>query len=416
MADLSSILEQRLPPDQLALLRSAADFSSERGVDLYLVGGTVRDVLLGLRPGDPDLAAVGAGPPFAAALAERLDGELLASSQFGTWKLRVGSTRLDLVTARRESYSRPGALPRVEFGSIEEDLARRDFSVNAMAVSLGRATWGHLLDPFDGRSDLDGRRVRVLHPASFADDPTRMLRAVLYEQRLGFRLEPATERLLSEHLGHVDVVSGGRVRHELERILREAHVAPILRRCQDLGIIGAIYRSLSVEGRTLERVDEPDAVPPAERELVLLVLLTYSLSSSDRPGLIKRLNLGGDWARVVRDTGAVKDAMPELTSATLRSSKVYHQLRGHHPASVRGCSMATDDPLVSQRLGLYLDQLRHISTLLNGSDLLELGVPEGPMVGELLEELLEARLDGLLATREEEENLVLRSLERSGMP
>ena len=415
MVDLSSVLEERLPVAYLSLLRAAADVAGRQGVGLYLVGGTVRDLLLGVEPGDPDLAAVGAGDPFAVALAEHLGGELVAVSQFGTWKVRVGASHLDIVTARRESYTHPGALPSVEPGSIDDDLARRDFSINAMAVSLDRTTWGHLLDPFDGRGDLGLRLIRVLHPASFVDDATRILRAVRYGQRLGFRLEPDTGRALSAHLRYLETVSGDRVRREIEHIFREARVGAILTLSQDLGVLSTIYPALSVDDRSLGVLGDIDPRPSGERDLLLMALLTYPLSPTGRAGLTSRLNLGSEWARVVEDTGAARDVLVDIKSPTGRPSHAYRLLRGLHPASVGACALMAEDALVKRYLERYLTQWRHARTLLNGDDLLALGVPRGPMVGELLEELLAARLDGLVVTRKGEEDLVRRALVRRGV-
>ena len=141
----------------------------------------------------------------------------------------MGGVSLDLVMARRESYAAPGALPTVEPGSLADDLARRDFSINAMAVSLSAESWGDLTDPFDGAGDLERRIIRVLHPSSFRDDATRLFRAARYAGRLGFGLEPETERLAREGAGFIDTISGDRVRRELERIFEEPRAADILR-------------------------------------------------------------------------------------------------------------------------------------------------------------------------------------------
>ena len=166
---------------------------------------------------------------MAHALAQALGGEAEPPTPFGTAKLRIGGVSLDLVMARRETYAEPGALPAVAPGSLSDDLARRDFSINAMAVSLSAESWGHLVDPFDGAGDLKRRLVKVLHPGSFRDDATRLFRAARYAGRLGFDLEPETERLAREGAAYVDTISGDRVRHELERIFEEPRAADILR-------------------------------------------------------------------------------------------------------------------------------------------------------------------------------------------
>ncbi|MCH7787076.1 MAG: hypothetical protein IIC22_06160, partial [Chloroflexi bacterium] len=157
MPNIAPILDDQLNPAQARILKRAGRISSQHGVALYLVGGTVRDAMLGHRAIDLDLSVVSDDPAFASVLADGLDGEVVASSHFGTSKLKIGDIVIDLAMARKETYAYPGALPSVSPASIDEDLARRDFSINAMAVSLSPDTWGDLLDPFDGRGDLQRR-------------------------------------------------------------------------------------------------------------------------------------------------------------------------------------------------------------------------------------------------------------------
>ena len=229
------------------------------------------------------------GGGVAEALAEALGGVAESPSQFGTAKLRVGGVSLDLVMARRESYAAPGALPTVEPGSLADDLARRDFSINAMAVSLSAESWGDLTDPFDGAGDLERRVVRVLHPGSFRDDATRLFRAARYAGRLGFGLEPETERLAREGAGFIDTISGDRVRHELERIFEEPRAADILRIADGLGLLRAIHPAL-------RPAESPEAIE-GERGPAMLAGLALGLSPQEAEEVSARLNLGAEWAR-----------------------------------------------------------------------------------------------------------------------
>ena len=413
MSNEAEDLRRRLAPAQLELLKRASVASAEEGVALFLVGGTVRDILSHTLPGDLDLVAEGGPPDFASTLAAQLDGEVAARSQFGTAKLRIGETTFDLAAARKEVYARPGALPDVSAGSMDDDLARRDFSVNAIAVSLGETTWGELLDPFQGKADLRRRVVRVLHTNSFVDDATRILRAVRYSQRLGFHLEEETERLIRRDVHYLDSISGHRVRNELERIFREPGVASVLEAAQDLGVLEAVHPALSLDPKMPSRLRLLRSESEAEEELRLLAALVFSAPAEELSSVIDRLNMDGRWARVVRDVGGTKADLPRLGAQRLRRSEVYTLLRHRHPTAIEGCAVATEEPLVRERLELYLTDLRHVKTALRGGDLLALGVPEGPMVGELLEKVLMARLEGLLSTREDEESLVRRSLGES---
>src|SRR5919109_4261194 len=215
----------------------------------YLVGGAVRDLLRGADAVDLDLAVEGNARSVARALAERLGGEAREHERFGTATVRAGDLVFDLATTRRETYDEPGALPRVTEAPLDEDLSRRDFTINAMAVGLTGDDLGHLYDPRGGLTDLDQGVVRVLHEGSFIDDPTRLLRAVRYEVRLGFRMDPVTERLARAAAieGALQTVSGGRVRDELMDLLGEAQAPAGVRRMGELGLDLALHPALRAD-------------------------------------------------------------------------------------------------------------------------------------------------------------------------
>src|SRR5215210_1572486 len=213
---------------------------------VFLVGGALRDLLRGEPATDLDLAVEGDARSVARDLAGRLAGQLREHGRFGTATVRAGDLAFDLATTRRERYERPGALPIVEPAPLEEDLARRDFSVNAMAAGLTGEDFGHLYDPHGGMADLAAGLVRVLHERSFLDDPTRLLRAVRYQTRLGFELDPETERLAREAVAAdaLSTVSGARIRDELMDLLRETDVRAGIERMRELEIHSALHPDL----------------------------------------------------------------------------------------------------------------------------------------------------------------------------
>ncbi len=411
MANHADLLQRRLSPGVVRLLDAASGVAESRDVQVYLVGGMVRDLLLGLEPVEPDLTVTESGVDFAEALAGEVAGEVVYRSQFHTAKVLVDETIVDVAMARTERYESPGALPEVEPAHIEDDLPRRDFSINAMAVSLNRESWGELLDPLGGEADVVNRTLRVLHDASFIDDPTRILRAVRYAGRLGFELGPETRRLLTRDLAHLSHVSGDRLRHELAFILGETNAVEALLDADRLGVLSAVDPALKADPEVLGRVDWR---PAREPDLRLLGLLLFEVSDGEPAAAIERLRLDAESTKVVRDVGAVKSVLAELARPSLRPSEVYHLLEGRAPQAIEACAVAADDPPVESRLRSYLDELRHVEPALNGNDLLGLGVPQGPVVGELLRKLLDARLDGLIASEEEERALVVRSLESAG--
>ncbi|GAI51444.1 unnamed protein product, partial [marine sediment metagenome] len=214
--NLSSQLEEYLPQQILKLVKDAGEKASKLGQELYLVGGAVRDLFLGRANFDLDLVVEGDAIKLAQELAKDGQAKLTVHPRFGTAKLSYTDFSLDLATARRETYSQPGALPTVQPGSLTDDLRRRDFSINAMALCLTPDRFGELVDLYHSKDDLDNGLIRILHPRSFIDDATRILRGLRYEQRLGFKLEPKTAELLRRDAAMLDTISGDRIRHELE--------------------------------------------------------------------------------------------------------------------------------------------------------------------------------------------------------
>ena len=225
-------------PERLRPVLDAVVAVSDGYEGVYLVGGSVRDILLGEPSFDVDVVVEGDAIALAQALAEQLDGRVRAHRQFGTAVVLYGDDeRVDVVTARSETYHAPAVLPSVEPGSIDDDLHRRDFTINAMAVSLKGENLGRLVDPFGGREDLEAGRIRILHDRSFVDDPTRILRAIRYEDRYGFRMDDETVRLARECIatGHVGDLSGARLRDELVALLEEGDVSHAIPRLAELG-------------------------------------------------------------------------------------------------------------------------------------------------------------------------------------
>src|SRR5204862_7115785 len=223
---------------------------SEPFEGVYLVGGTVRDILLGERSFDVDIAVEGDAIALAQALADALGGRVRAHDKFGTAVVIYGEgERVDVVTARTEFYDAPAALPTVEHASIREDLFRRDFTINAMAISLKGADLGRLVDPFGGRRDLEAKTIRILHNLSFIDDPTRIFRAVRYENRYAFRMDDHTLRLARGciEMGLVGALSGSRIGDELRAILSEGPADHSLLRLRELGADRAIHPHLAVD-------------------------------------------------------------------------------------------------------------------------------------------------------------------------
>jgi tRNA nucleotidyltransferase (CCA-adding enzyme) len=412
--NLARQIEQFLPGQLPELVKGISRLAAKHGDSVYVVGGIVRDLLLrdpSLRSGprfDLDLVVEGDAVKLAQQMAETGQVELLAHHRFGTAKLRYEDFILDLATARKETYARPGALPAVTPGTLKDDLIRRDFSINAMAISLAANDYGELVDPHRGKTDLEHRLIRVLHPKSFSDDATRILRGVCYEQRLGFEFEAQTARLLERDIPMLDTISGDRIRHELEHIFEEDRPELAINRLGDLGVLGRIGLSLKGDGRIADRFDRARRLKkPSQLPSLHFCLLVYSLSERDIEQFLARLNIPAKLSRAMRDTLRLKAALPLLDKPSMKPSGTYYLLREYEPLAIQANAIATESARVRRSLQLFLTKLRYVRTVLNGEELKKLGISPGPQMGKVLQVLHRAKLDGEVRTRADEKRLVL---------
>jgi tRNA nucleotidyltransferase (CCA-adding enzyme) len=362
----------------------------------WLVGGAVRDLMLGATSVDLDLAIEGDAREVARALAERLGGAAREHERFGTATVRAGELVVDLASTRRETYAQPGALPDVEVAPLDDDLARRDFTVNAMAASLDEPVIGELRDPYGGHNDLDAGLIRILHPASFIDDPTRLLRAVRYESRFGFRMDPETERLAREAIaaGAPATVSGGRIRDELLDLLAERPVAVSVARMQDLGL----DRALSPLLGDARPEDVAAAAAVAERMGGQRRFAALAAMIAPDPD-----DLAG-WTRDLHLRAEDRDA---VLHAARKGPQLVRALEPPLPDSVLHALLHCELPetlAVAIALGAreapierYRERLSGTGLEITGDDLRSAGIPESPAIGRALRETLKRKLDGQVA-------------------
>jgi len=412
--DWAARLQASLPGPVWDVLHQAGRLADEVGFSLYVVGGFVRDMLLGLPNLDLDLVVEGDAIALAKELARRHGGRARSHRRFGTAKWILERTEpnlprhLDFVTARTEFYERPTALPTVEVSSLRQDLYRRDFTVNTLAIGLSGDKAGRLFDFFGGQRDLERRLVRVLHNLSFIDDPTRILRAVRLEQRLGFSIEPRTMALLEDALGQrlLERTTGERIRHELLLILEEEEPERALRRLDELGVLERIAPHLVwtdwLDGcfrriRTLGGGEE--------RSGLYLALLCYDLPAAEVEALIGRYRFRARHNQVLREVQRLRrDVLPVLLAGEMTPAGLYHLLKGYSPTALSALQVAEgEEEGVGEAVRLYLERLRYVRTALRGDDLQRLGLPPGPLYKEVLAALLEERLAGRLSSRAEEE-------------
>ena len=391
-------------PESLAPVLDAVAAVSAPYDGVYLVGGSVRDILLGEPNFDVDIVVEGDAIELAKQLADELKGRVRAHRTFGTAVVLYGDDgRVDVVTARSESYHAPAVLPEVEPGTIDQDLHRRDFTINAMAVSLKGEAVGELVDPFEGRADLEAGRIRILHDRSFIDDPTRILRAIRYEDRYGFRMDDETARLARECIatGHVGDLSGARLRDELIALLEEGDVSHAIPRLAELGAEKEIHPHVVADEEAVELFDRLRALNtqyrlgiPAWR--LGLEALARKLPAEEIAGWLHGLKvrrLDGD-----QIAAAIVEAPRIAADLAGTPADVVAAVERHDPDAPLFALAMTDSP----RLHEYFDNLRGVRLEISGADLADLGLGESPRVGEVLAEVRRRKLNGELAGRESE--------------
>ena len=403
-----------MPAALTGLMRAAGELVRTRGQSLYLVGGVVRDLLLGRTNLDIDLVVEGDAVALAQELALSRGARITVHRHFGTAKLQWDDLSVDLATARSETYARPGALPTVKPGSIHDDLHRRDFTVNAIAVQLAPGHYGELLDPYGGRADLERKLIRVLHEKSFIDDATRIWRGIRYEQRLDFQMEPDTLELVRRDREMLVSISGDRIRHELELVLTEDSPEQALRRADELGVLARLHPSLRGNGwlaNSFERARQSGSTDPPYLALYL-ALLAYRLSVKESEQFISYLRLPKATAQLLRDTLAIKEKLEILSAPDLKPGGIYAALHGYGAMALNTSLLATDSPLARERIRLFMSKLRYVRPALGGDDLKRMGITEGPLIKEVLNRLRNARLDGKVRSKQNEEEMVRRLLNR----
>ena len=367
----------------------------------YLVGGAVRDLLRGADPLDVDIAVEGDARSVARAIAERLGGGVREYERFGTADVNVGGQTLHLVSTRSESYDAPGDLPRVTLASLPDDLRRRDFTVNAMAIGLTGDDLGHLYDPWGGLADLEARLIRVLHDRSFIDDPTRLLRAVRYATRLRFTLEPETERLAREAVAGdaLATVSGARIRDELMDLLREADVPAGIELLRDLEIHSALNPELDPDPDLVASAALGAAAIGADRGVAALAALVES-NPETLDLWLADLHLPAEQRDAASRAARVADRIATALRERELSPSELRALLAREPLEALALALALRAP--SEPVLRWVTDLRGVSLEISGVDLLAAGVPEGPAVGRALEETLRRKLDGVVSGRDQE--------------
>ena len=414
--NISGLMASLLKDPVSFLLKRMGERATSMGMKAYVVGGFVRDLLLGRLNEDLDIVVEGDAVAFLESWVR--NGARVAIHQ----RFRTGTVifpdgrKVDVATARREFYEYPVAQPQVSIDSIKHDLYRRDFSVNAMALSINAEDWGTLVDYFGGRRDIKDRLLRVLHNLSFVEDPTRVIRGIRLEQRLGLRIEDNTLRLLENCIqgGLLTLLSGVRLRSEIEPLFQEKNVLAQIKRLNSVGFWGAVFPGVVVGKGALRATRRLEVfkkrltrdIPDMGNRQWLFFLMALLTDSTDTVALqvLDRLNL----SPAERDL--IMKGLFELGPAEHRlggrgqkkPSNIFMFLKEFNPITAFYWAAATERWRVRRRILLYLTRLQKVEPMLVGRELLEMGYQEGPLIGSILSRLQMARLDGEVETREDE--------------
>lgn len=427
--EIAERLATAVPPALLDLLREAGRLADEQGGSLFIVGGFVRDLLLGTPTLDIDLVVEGDAIGLARRLAQRYGGRVRSHQRFGTAKWLTADFQispdsdipyaLDFVTARTEFYEHPSALPEVERSSIKQDLHRRDFTINTLAIQLDPDRFGELLDFYGGENDLQRGLIRVLHSLSFVEDPTRMLRAARLAQRLHFRIEARTEELLRDALDLLDRVSGERIYHELHVIFRESRPERTLLHLADLGVLRQIHPDLQMDDWIAQRFNETrtglDNTPWARtrpEDIHYLGLLTFRLSAKSLGEIVDRLRIRAEDALTLQHMQTLKSYLPQLGHPR-RPSQLHNLLEPFGSEALLVGWLACEDEIARAQLAQFQRELRGVEPIIDGHYLRrEFDLRPSPLYRQILDHLRAARLDGRVITLEEEHALAKRWLEQ----
>ncbi|MFN2151117.1 MAG: CBS domain-containing protein [Anaerolineales bacterium] len=435
--NLGEKLESALPAARLELLKEVAAIAQEQRTAIYIVGGFVRDLLMGLPSLDFDIVVEGDAIELAKAVQAQFGGRITTHKRFGTakWFLKKPEDRqqktnhspflaengshlpatLDFITARTEFYTQPTVLPTVESGSIKLDLHRRDFTINTLALRLDGHHFGDLHDYWGGYNDLRQGLVRVLHSLSFIDDPTRILRAVRYEQRYNFKIGKRTQELLLEARPLIERISGDRVRHELDNILAEERAIPMLTRLKELGILEAIHPDLKWDAwieAQFAKIELPAPewnMGPELKGQSLYRVLAYTLWLMRLPApkarkVAKRLRVARVIAETVQNSCELWQKLP--VSPDARPSELVELFDKVTPAALYAVYSASNDEELCQNIYAYITTWRQIKPQNTGDDLQARDLPPGPHYKEILTRLRQAWLDGEVNSPEAEAALL----------
>jgi tRNA nucleotidyltransferase (CCA-adding enzyme) len=424
---ISKLMRERLPERLQRLLEEFGRVGDELGYSIYAVGGFVRDLLMRVENFDIDIVVEGDGIRFAEALEKRISCRIRSHKKFGTAIILFSDgLKVDVATARIEIYESPAALPTVEKGSIKLDLYRRDFTINTLAIQLNPKAFGEIIDFFGGMKDIKEKVVRVLHNLSFVEDPTRIFRAIRFEQRLGFQIGKHTQHLMrnSVKMGFLQRLSGGRVFSELILILKEDNPIPSLNRMKDFDLPRFLHPGLELDGEAFALFERIHHVTSwfdllfLDEQYDRWLIYFYGLMDGLKESSIEEM--GRHLCMNERDQKRIMEGKRQADQTLLRffswiaagylpkRSEIYAILDSFSIETKLFMMAKTNQTTTRRYLSLYFTQLKDVKPLLSGANLIELGMKPGPFIKKALSDLLKARLDEQVITQKDEVEFILK--------
>ncbi len=411
--NIANLLKERFPEEIFDMLKTAGEVADSLGFSAYIVGGSVRDLLRGEANLDIDIVVEGDAISIAHALGERIGARVKSHQRFGTAVLITDRLKLDIATARTEYYESPGALPRVEVSSIKKDLYRRDFTINTLAVRLNPKDFGQLMDFFGGQRDIREKTLSVLHNLSFIEDPTRAFRAIRFSERFGFKISKHTANLIKTavRMNLFDKLSGSRLYDELVLIFNETAPGSAIKRLAEFDLVRVIHPKLTYTKSTEEKLksiqdtltwfnllfleERPDM------GILYTMAMLEPLKDEECMEALKRLDVPERVSeRLVSGLRQIKEVLRRLSGKG--PVEIYYLLKPLSLETLLLCMAKTKDKSQKKAIALYILEMRKTKTSLTGKDLKAIGYEPGPIYTRILKEILDARLEGKIKTRDDE--------------
>ena len=411
--NLTETMKTIFPIHILRLIQQISELAGKEGFSVYLVGGIVRDLILGLTNVDIDLVVDGDGLSFGALLAETIPGRIKFHERFATFSLYLADgTKIDIASARKETYDFPGALPTVEKGTLKQDLFRRDFTVNAMAISLNGKSFGRLIDYFGGRQDLNLRIIKVLHEERFMDDPTRIFRSVRFEKRYGFTIEAETFSFARKAVEQnvFENVSFSRLKEELLLVLKEKNMVPILKRLQQIGLWERVFPELILTGeilfylKSILKYKESNCqfFGSVDYDLIILLILCHQANKNQVEDFMEKYPWPKNYRRAFRKFLSLKQDLPFLLKSKNIPLSCYDKILGKLPNEVIIYLYLISNRAKQNMIAKYFIKRQECVMAISGNDLKLLGITPGPAFKMILNQVRAAKLDGRIQTRDDE--------------